>query len=392
LKLSTRFSFLFALALLMLLAAGPAIAFVGTVRYEAYPGGPWNNALPYTYVKICNVAYAGAWSGQGVCLVTTTDSYGNFGFNVTSGSYATFAWNTYYGSFGSDSSAAWGQIQDYSGNWYQGTQLNLTGYTNWVNLLVVASPNQPQAIYPANESRQIPLSFTLKWTSDHTGWAVTYDIYGNGSGAQESLLLSNIPCNPDASGNCSYPITNLAPTSLFYWRVVAKLHPGWAVDPPSSIYYTTSSARFSFATQGTTYSLTTVNGYKVSADGCGGSGVSARGTSLGPCETLKIIDLNGGTLDSGDQINIQVYATPWNFTAQNGGGGALLANSQWGAGYETFNIYKTNGWGTIQNGDPVSLRSYNGNYCSAELGGGDVVNCNRVVVGAWETFTLGVLP
>ena len=388
-RLSTRSSFLFAF-LLMMLMASPIFAFTGTVRYEGYAGAPWNNAPSNTYVKFCNVAYAGGWSGAGYCFVTSTDSYGNFVLNVPTGSYATFAW--YNDTVGSDSSAAWGAIQDFSGNWYQGNQLNVNGYTNWVNMYVVASPDRPQAVYPADGARQTPVSFTLKWSPDHTGWAVTYDIYGSGNGAPEILELSNISCNPDASGNCSYPISNLSPTTFFNWRVVAKLYPRWPSDPPSSIYYTKSSARFTFATQGTTYSLTTVNGYKVSADGCGGSGVSARGTGLGPCETLKIIDLNGGTLESGDQINIQVYATPWNFTAQYGGGGALLANTQWGASYETFTISKTNGWGTIQNGDSVSLRAYNGNYCSAELGGGDVVNCNRAVVGPWETFTIGIMP
>ncbi|HEX3531412.1 MAG TPA: hypothetical protein VH988_30490 [Thermoanaerobaculia bacterium] len=378
--------------LLILLAAVPAGASVGgTVYYESYAGGPWQLDPSNTMVKFCNVAYNGAWSGQGQCYTTTTDAYNNFSISLPNGSYATFVWNNAY-TFGSDSSAAWGNVEDFTGNWTSGNQLNINVYTYWVVLYQVEWPNQPQVVYPANGARQVPLNFNLKWTPDHTGWQVVYDIYGAGDGAPEILELSNLSCNPDASGNCSYPVSNLVAVTPYTWHVVAKLHPGWSVDPPSNIYVTNSSADFRFATSGTTYSLTTVNGYKVSADGCGGSTVSARGTTVGNCETLRIFDLNGGTLQSGDSINIEVYATNWRFSAVNGGGGALLANTQWGAGWETFIIAKTTGTGTISNGDTVSLRAYNGNYCSAELGGGDVVNCNRASVGPWETFTFGVMP
>lgn len=390
-KTSFRPASLLALPLL-LLAGLPAFAINGTVRHQSYAGGPWNTVPLYTYVKLCNVASSGAWSGSGSCYTTFTDSGGNFAINVPAGSYATFAWNSSY-AIGSHISSAWGAVQDFTGNWTQGNQLNVSGYTGWVNLYVVASPNQPQAVYPSNGAQHVPLNFTLRWTPDRTGWTVVYDIYAHGSGASESLVLSNIPCNRDASGNCSYPITNLVPAHLYYWRVVAKLYPRWPTDPPSSIYYTTSSAQLSFVTHGTTYSLTTVNGSnKVSADSCGGGSVSAQATGVGPCETLKLIDLNGGDLNSGDSVFLQVYGTPWYFSAQNGGGGALLANAQWGGPYEAFTISKTNGWGTIQNGDSVSLTASNGNYCSAELGGGDFVNCNRAALGAWETFTLGIMP
>ncbi len=389
-RLSSRFTFLFALVLLFLAAAGPAAAYNGTAYYEMHAGGPWYYANLSTYVKFCNVAYSGAWSGQGLCYVTTTiDNYGSFSFSIPNGSYSTFIWNNSY-TFGSDSSAAWGAISDFNGNWYYGNQININGSTGWVNLYQVEWPNRPQAVNPADGARFTPLNFTLKWTHDTTGWPVVYDIYAAGDAAPEILVLSNISCNPDASGNCSYPITNLVPVTPYRWHVVAKLHPGWTVDPPASIYVTNSSADFSFTTTGTTYSLTTANGNKVSADNCGGSTVSARGTTVGNCETFAINDINGGTLQSGDAINIEVYATNWRFSALNGGGGALLANTQWGSTWETFIITKTSGTGTISNGDTVSLQASNGNYCSAELGGGDVLNCNRTTVGPWETFTFGI--
>src|SRR5436853_6682877 len=120
-SISSASSLRFAL-LLMMPMAGPSFAFKGTVRYEAFAGAPWNIAPSNYRVKFCNIAYAGAWSGEGYCFVTSTDSYGNFVLNVPTGSYATFAW--YNNTVGSDSSAAWGAIQDFSGNWYQGNQLN----------------------------------------------------------------------------------------------------------------------------------------------------------------------------------------------------------------------------------------------------------------------------
>ncbi len=305
-------------------------------------------------------------------------------------SYAVFVWNNSVG-FGSDSSAVWGLTEDFNGNTYSGIQFNAGG-TQTVNLYSVVWPNQPQAVYPANGARKTPLSFTLKWSPDHTGFPVIYDIYASGDGGPEVLVLSNIPCNPDGSGKCSTSIMNLAPVSQHNWRVVAKLYPERPTDPPGPLYITNSSAQFSFATQGTTYSLTTANGDRVSGDNCGGSTVSARGTTVGNCETLRLVDLNGGTLQSGDSITLRVYATNWYFTAQNGGGAAMLANSLSGGAFETFVLSKTTGSGTISNGDTVSLRASNGNYCSAELGGGDVVNCNRATVGPWETFTFGVMP
>src|SRR5437773_2432687 len=37
----------------------------------------------------------------------------------------------------------------------------------------------------------------------------------------------------------------------------------------------------------------------------------------------------------------------------------------------------------------VTLRSINGRYLSAELGGGNDVHANRQQIGPWEQFTLG---
>jgi hypothetical protein len=360
---------------------------------NAWLDTPWGGTTPApngTRVKLCYAdGTAAAASGQGQCYTTSTSGQ-TWGMTVPTGRYYwMFVWNDAY-DWGSENSIAWGAANGQAGT------LLLAQSFGYADLYSPPRPHKPLAVYPANGAKQVPLSFTLKWTSGldsyriKSGWPVTYDIYAYGAGASEQLILSNIPCNPDSSGNCTYPITNLAPVSLHYWRVVAKLNP--QLGSPGNPYYTNSSARFSLTTQGTTYSLSTSAGYFVGADNCGGSTVNAKATSVGSCQTLKIIEVNNGTLDSGDQVAIQIYATPWNFTAVNGGGGALKANSQGGGSYEIFTISKTSGSGALQNGDEVTLRAFNGQYCSAENDGGDVVNCNRSAIGPWETFTFGIIP
>ncbi len=69
---------------------------------------------------------------------------------------------------------------------------------------------------------------------------MTYDVYGYGEGGTEIKDLSDVSCNPDASGYCSYPLTNLVPNWRYHWRVVAKLKvtPGNRVIEQSSPSFT----------------------------------------------------------------------------------------------------------------------------------------------------------
>jgi hypothetical protein len=46
------------------------------------------------------------------------------------------------------------------------------------------------------------------------------------------------------------------------------------------------------------------------------------------------------------------------------------------------------GAGELKDGDEVSLRTANGHFVVAELGGGEVVNANREAAGPWESFVL----
>jgi hypothetical protein len=100
-----------------------------------------------------------------------------------------------------------------------------------------------------------------------------------------------------------------------------------------------------------------------------------------------LIDINGGSLQSGDPVNIWVGG--YYFRAYNGGGSGLDASHSFIPNqYETFIIYRLAGNGAISSGDQVALRALHGYWVVAEGGGGGVVNANRTAVGPWETFRI----
>jgi hypothetical protein len=138
-----------------------------------------------------------------------------------------------------------------------------------------------------------------------------------------------------------------------------------------------------------------VDGHFVVAEGGGGSVVNADRSAIGSWETFTLIDLNGGSLESGDLVNIQSVGGYF-VVAEGGGGDVVNANRTGAFAWETFRIEKVGGCCGINSGDTISLQAYNGwnggggNYVVAEGGGGSVVNANRAAVGAWETFTIHI--
>ena len=137
-----------------------------------------------------------------------------------------------------------------------------------------------------------------------------------------------------------------------------------------------------------TYSFRTANGRYLTAPNGGGGDFTATATTITPLNSqFKIIDVNGGSLMSGDTVHIQTIKNYY-LMAFNGGGGDV-ATSGWAMAWETFQIIKVGGSGQIGNGDSVALLGPNGvHYLVAENGGGGTVNCNRTSIGPWETFTL----
>jgi hypothetical protein len=156
--------------------------------------------------------------------------------------------------------------------------------------------------------------------------------------------------------------------------------------------YLTSSNTFRFSTMfdpsTPTYSFRTNNGRYLTAPGGGGGDFTATATGIDSLTSqFKIIDVNGGQLNSGDTVHIQTNRNYY-LMAFNGGGGDV-ATSGWAMSWETFRIIKVGGTGQISGGNSVALLGPNGvHYLVAEGGGGGTVNCNRTAIGPFETFTL----
>jgi hypothetical protein len=258
--------------------------------------------------------------------------------------------------------------------------------------------NPPAAVYPANNSVNIPTSFTLRWTdgtdSDRSGWPVTYDIYSSGNDTPESLVFSNLPCN--GTGTCNLAISGLSYTSRFQWRVVAKMKSGPVVPnagPDNSA--PTSSGTFRFATAWDpsipVRNFRTDSGNllrAVNAGGFGGAAGSfdAAGTSSTYETQYQFVPLNGGTIYSGDQIYIKTNRNY--FVSAIGCGGSGVNTTGWAMNYELWTIVRLDGFGVIGSGDRVAFRSGCGYYMSAAGGGGSSVSATAFSPGPWETFVV----
>jgi len=135
----------------------------------------------------------------------------------------------------------------------------------------------------------------------------------------------------------------------------------------------------------------TQNGHYIVAESGGGERVYANRTGQGAWETFTLVDLNGGSLVSGDRVRLQAY-NGYYLVAELGGNDTVNANRLVPGAWEEFRIIKTSGSGPIVNGNSVALQTINNYYVVAEGGGGGVVNANRTAIGAWETFTISIAP
>lgn len=236
------------LAVLIAAATAAAPAYAGTATGPVYFQLSWNRWYPApngTTVKFCKSNVAGGITGAGECYSTTT-SGGNFSINLPNlQGYFFFAWYDPY-DLGSDTTRAWSNSVGGTGD------LLSFGTSAFMNVLSDPRPHKPTAVYPANNATNVPLAFTLRWTSgidydrDWPGvWTVTYDIYAYGEGGTELKVLSDIPCNGN-NGSCTYYIDNVVPNWRYFWRVVAKIH---APYPAQTRTFEQSSQQFTFVTQ-----------------------------------------------------------------------------------------------------------------------------------------------
>ena len=149
-------------------------------------------------------------------------------------------------------------------------------------------------------------------------------------------------------------------------------------------------------------SLTSINGSFLSAEGGGGGALYANKPAQGPWERFAILDISqnlffgGKLLMSGDSVCIETNNN--NFVVAEGGGGRETnANRKECGPWETFQIFLLGntpaGLYPVAGEIPhhgivrVAFKASNGNWMTAEGGGGGSVNANRNALGDWERFT-----
>ncbi|QDZ18580.1 hypothetical protein A3770_02p10980 [Chloropicon primus] len=110
-------------------------------------------------------------------------------------------------------------------------------------------------------------------------------------------------------------------------------------------------------------------------------------------ETFTMFDLNGGALNSDDDVNLAlVSASGCYWQAENGGNGDIVTSKDYDAPYEIFRIVRQGGDGEIKNGDKVYLKTNKGYFVMAHGHGGGQVTASREEVteehDEEEQFTL----
>ena len=339
-------------------------------------------------IKFCKIDSGGNLIPSACRTSNPTLLDGFFGFDVGHGPgfYYIFAWRE---------ATNWGS-QDYPIT--SPVPVSNSPGGNHFGFLPPSRPaaNKPVAVTPANNSVNRPTSFTLQWSDGldpnrrDPNWFIRYDIYASGNEFPENLVFADIPCN--GFGTCSISVSGLVYSTRYQWKVVAKLKsPVLIPSFPGENLHITHSDTFRFSTMfdpsTPTYSFRTSNGKYLTAPGGGGGDFTATASNIDSLiSQFKIIDVNGGSLNHGDTVHIQTNRNY--YLMAFGGGGGDVATSGWAQSWETFTIIKIGGSGSISGGNQIALASQSGHYLVAEGGGGGTVNCNRLAIGPFETFTL----
>jgi beta-glucanase (GH16 family) len=132
------------------------------------------------------------------------------------------------------------------------------------------------------------------------------------------------------------------------------------------------------------------DGKYLCAENGGNADLTADRDSAAGWETFKIVDLNGGKLESGDAVALETERGSL-VSAQNGGGGDVTATATSIQAWETLRIQKADaGTGPIESGSVVGFQTIAGNYLRAVDGGGGEVNAEATQLGSWASFTVSL--
>lgn len=201
------------------------------------------------YVKIC---YDPTGMDLSTCRAPRTDINGYYyttAWNVPDGAYLYFFPNIDLGTspFTYGRKGMWGsptvsvhrskacQSQDQFG-FCKNYGLNFSHF-------IYPSPLKPVAVNPFANQTDADVVQIMEWTNaadyDRQWAGITYDIYGSGYDVPLLLQVSDLPCNPNAAGNCTWelPIT-LDPQTPYNWKIVAKTSYGFPTE--SEVYHFTT--------------------------------------------------------------------------------------------------------------------------------------------------------
>ena len=170
--------------------------------------------------------------------------------------------------------------------------------------------------------------------------------------------------------------------------LVLGLCSGCSSEPPAAAESESASSQ-SLTLPGVSFQ-TVLGGRYLGAQNDGGGAVNATASVAQAWERFSLIDINGGTLESGDSLFVQAGNGQF-FQALNGGGSTLNAASSSQLGWETFKLVKRTGSGTVANGDVVGLQAASGSWVSAQNGGGGPVFAYGGALGSWEELTISGL-
>ncbi|MDQ3280284.1 MAG: hypothetical protein M3Q69_02615 [Acidobacteriota bacterium] len=192
-----------------------------------------------------------------------------------------------------------------------------------------------------------------------------------------SVFVDALFCDDDAYANCRFfnPGRKAVYKTIGYEWVTPANRPAL------------NTATYDYTSTFRTYD----NAHYLSATGGGGTDVNAAATAASTHETFSMVDVNGGTLTSGDTVYLQVLNGQY-ISATNGGGSTVIAQHFTPLTWEAFTIQKMNGSGQIYSGDTVALQVLNGQYISAVNGGGSDTVAMYSPASTWETFTINFTP
>src|SRR5215207_1385266 len=142
--------------------------------------------------------------------------------------------------------------------------------------------------------------------------------------------------------------------------------------------------------------LKTGNSYFVSAENGGGGLVVANRRQADAWETFTLHDLTdsevGSRLQYGRRIALQASGGKFVYP-EGGGGGRVVAKGPAVGGWEPFLLHSADGnSGDVTPGQRVALQAVGGQFLHPEGGGGAGLVAKGAAIGGWEPLQIAIRP